>query len=408
MNIVPLSSESIQKLREKRAEIIKHMTQSQDGILLVLGGAFGGSSRKHPAISYAVISVFFELWDRYIFDSWSYTFDDDGLMFYIHLEEDAKALKNTMIHYEDYHPLGFAIQSHVYEDSKEISRCDLEVKGRIDAYLKEPVLDVLNTYNQDEKYLRWFIDRIETEIIKSDRNLILMNIFLYSFVSAYTKDYGFGILSPNHSGLNQQMNFEKFIHLLRTFKEEIPDVLLVNSHDKKDIEKYQDRIETGIQHSLLSQNSFHYPVYMVTITILSFLKSSGFRDITNQVKALHKNLGPKLPEKRYVLAETGFKELFNHYLPFYQKHKSVEATLLFILSRYDDYSIYEESGEKNLLKMQFLAKNLMLKEDKWQELHQFSISNGIYPHDGTILLALTIMLDLMQRNYLKIKMTIEG
>ena len=40
MNIVPLSSESIQKLREKRSEIIKHMTQSQDGILLVLGGAF--------------------------------------------------------------------------------------------------------------------------------------------------------------------------------------------------------------------------------------------------------------------------------------------------------------------------------------------------------------------------------
>ena len=74
------------------------------------------------------------------------------------------------------------------------------------------------------------------------------------------------------------------------------------------------------------------------------------------------------------------------------------------MSRYRDVSVINDSGEQSLLKMQFLAKNLMKKPDKWEELEKFAVSNGVYPQDTTVILANTVMMDLIQRNYIKIKM----
>ena len=98
------------------------------------------------------------------------------------------------------------------------------------------------------------------------------------------------------------------------------------------------------------------------------------------------------------------RELFNYTVPFFQKNKTVESTLLYLLSRHKDDSILLHNGEQNLLKVQFLAKNLMLKEDKWIEMNKFCTSSYIYPHDSTQLMVVVAMLDLFQRNYLKIKM----
>ena len=100
MNIVPLKSETIAKLREKRVKIIQDMVEDLGGVFLLLEASFAGEDRQVGAASYAIITIFFELWERYTFNSWSYTFDDGGLMFYIRMSEDAEALMNTMIHYE--------------------------------------------------------------------------------------------------------------------------------------------------------------------------------------------------------------------------------------------------------------------------------------------------------------------
>ncbi|WZU02916.1 hypothetical protein MGH68_08740 [Erysipelothrix sp. D19-032] len=98
------------------------------------------------------------------------------------------------------------------------------------------------------------------------------------------------------------------------------------------------------------------------------------------------------------------REVFNHYVPFLQKNKSITSTLLYIMSRHDDQSIILHNGDQNLLKVQFLSKNLIHKEDKWIELDKFCSSSYIYPYDDTTLLVITCMLDIMQRYYLKIKM----
>ena len=153
MNIVPLKSETIATLREKRVKIIQDMVEDQGGVFLVLGGSFAGEDRQVGAASYAIITIFFELWERYTFNSWSYTFDDGGLMFYIRMSEDAEALMNTMIHYEDYHPLGFAIQSYVYDENGEVSRKSLGKPDRLDFYYKKAVLDLLNEVKLDSQEL---------------------------------------------------------------------------------------------------------------------------------------------------------------------------------------------------------------------------------------------------------------
>ncbi|HZJ87318.1 MAG TPA: citrate lyase holo-[acyl-carrier protein] synthase, partial [Erysipelothrix sp.] len=144
MNIVPLTSESIEKLRLERSRFVKDMIQNQKGVLLVLGGAFAGENRQHHALSYAITSIFFELYERYTIDFWTYTFDAEGLIYYIRIDEDPKAIKNTMIHYEDYHPLGFAISSDVYTSEKRWTREMLKASSRQDFYYKKPVDELLN------------------------------------------------------------------------------------------------------------------------------------------------------------------------------------------------------------------------------------------------------------------------
>lgn len=414
MHIVPLSSDSIDKLREKRSEIIRSMAQNQSETLLVLGGAFGGVNRQHHAVSYAVISVFFELWDRYILDSWSYTFDADGLIFYINLDQDAKAIKNTMIHYEDYHPLGFAIQTEVYSKGEAVTRSNLNGKERMDSFLNKPLVDVLNTINDDPMYLEQFVGSVEKYILNSDKNLILSNILSYGYVAAFTKDFGMGVYGPNHSDVNFQMNYERFIYLLRAFQKNVSKILSFNLNSAKNILDLQNKIESEIQHTLLSQSSFQYPIFMSTLVLIGLVKSSGYRDITHQIKRVYESLKGSLGKlntlelKRYAICESGMRPLFHNFIPFYQKNHSVEATLLYIISRYDDYSIIIKSEKTNLLKAQFLAKNLVHKEEKWIEMHQFNIQNGIAPYDSTIHLANTIILDLIQRNYLKIKLALEN
>lgn len=408
MNIVPLTSESIAELRLERSRFVKDMIQDQKGVLLVLGGTYAGDNRQHHAVSYAVTSIFFELYERYTIDFWTYTFDEEGLMYYIRLDEDPKAIKNTMIHYEDYHPLGFAIISHVYTSDTKWTRDMLEVANRNDFYFKKPVDELLNQIHEDKKYEKAFVDKIEEQIIKTDKQSVLSNILVYGFVAAYTKPYGFGIYAPNQRGTNRNMNYKNFILLLRTYKNEMKKVFHVNTGDYRDMYRFQKEIEDKIQLSLLTQESFYYLVHMSSLVIFSFIKSAGYSDIPAQIKKITESFEKrhaKLDDvERYEIAKVGFKPVFSHFVPHFQQHHSPVSTMLYILSRYDDVSILQSSGQQNLLKVQFLAKNLMYKEDKWEELEKFSVSLGIYPHDANVLLANTIMLDIMQRNYIKIKM----
>lgn len=408
MNIVPLTSESIAKLRIKRSRFVKDMIQDQSGVLLVLGGTFAGENRQHHAVSYAVTSIFFELYERYTIDFWTYTFDAEGLMYYIRIDEDPKVIKNTMIHYEDYHPLGFAILSQVYTSDKLWTREMLDVADRTDFYYKKPVEILLNDIQDDKKYEKAFVKNVEEQIIKTDKQFVLSNILVYGFVSAFTKPYGFGMYGPNQRGNNKNMNFKNFILLLRTYKNEMKRIFHVNLNDPKDMRRFQKDIENKIQLTLLNQDSFYFTVHMSSMVLFAFMKSVGYSDIAAQIRKIADALEDTHKKAdtiaRYDIAKSGFKEVFSHYVPYFQEHKSVSATALHIMSRYDDISVIEESGKQNLLKIQFLAKNLMLKEDKWVELEKFCDTHGLYPHDATILLVDTIMLDIIQRNYIKIKM----
>ena len=408
MNIVPLTSESIAELRLERSRFVKDMIQDQKGVLLVLGGAFAGENRQHHALSYAITSIFFELYERYTFDFWTYTFDAEGLIYYIRIDADPRAIKNTMIHYEDYHPLGFAISSEVYTSDARLTREMLDVSARKDFYYKKPVEELLNDCKLDKKYKNTFVSKIEEQIIKTDKQSVLSNILVYGLVAAYTKPYGFGMYGPNQRGSNKNMNFKNFILLLRTYKNEMKKVFHVNVNNVRDIHRFQQDIEKKIQLGLLTQDSFYYSVHMSSLVLFSFIKSAGFSDITKQIKAygeeFEKIYQKQENPKRYEVTKTGFKPLFSHFIQHFQEHDSATSTMLYILSRYDDQSILDLNGKQNLLKMQFLAKNLVLKQDKWEELEKFAVSLGVYPHDSSVLLANTIMLDIIQRNYIKIKM----
>ena len=408
MNIVQLTSESIRELREKRNGIMKSMIEGQDGSLLVLGGSFAGEERQRNIVSYAVFTIFFELWERFNMESWSYTFDEEGLMFYIKLDESAKTVKDILVHYEDHHPLGFAIDSDVFDCDQKWTREALGYKNRLDDYYKSSLEELMNDIVEDPKYIDNYTKRVEGYIVKGDKQTILSNILVYGYVSSFTKTMGFGMYGPNYRGSNEQMNFEKFIHLVRTYKDEMQRIFSVNSTSTVDIARFQNEVETKIQRAVLNQQSYHYTVFITSTVMFAFINSRGYADITKQIKKISEgftqnNMFSEEP-KRYEILNNGMREVFNQYVPFLQKNKSITSTLLYIMSRHDDQAVLMHNGEQALLKTQFLAKNLIFKEDKWAELDNFCASGYIYPHDATTLLAVTCMLDIMQRYYLKIKM----
>lgn len=408
MDIVQLTSKSMKELRNQRLNIMKGMIEGQEGSLLVLSGAFTGANRQHHTVSYAVFSIFYELWERFSMESWSYTFDKEGLMFYIKLEEDALKIKEVLVHYEDFHPLGFAIESDVLSKDQLITRDLIGFNPRLEPFTKNPLESELDGVNEDPKYALNFIKKIESEIVQGDRQTILSNIMVYSYVTAFTKPLGFGMYGPNYRGSNDQMNFEKLIHLVRAYKMEVLNIFNYNSNRIEDIIAFQNKVESKISHAVLNQQSYKYTVLMSSMVMFAFINSRGYADISKQVRALSAVLEDKGvfegEGKRYDITKNGMRELFNYTVPFFQKNKTVESTLLYLLSRHKDDSILLHNGEQNLLKVQFLAKNLMLKEDKWIEMNKFCTSSYIYPHDSTQLMVVVAMLDLFQRNYLKIKM----
>lgn len=408
MDIIQLTSETIKELRQKRNNIMEGMIDSQEGTLLVLSSAYAGEDRRIHSASYAVFTIFYELWERFNMDSWSYTFDQEGLMFYIRLEEDAREVKDILVHYEDYHPLGFAIDSDVFDKDVQWTRTKLNLPERKDQFTHRPLSEVLDEINVDKKYRDNFKKQIESEVIRGDRESILSNILVYGYVSAFTKPLGFGMYGPNYKGSNDQMNFERFIHLVRTYKNMVKSIPSVSTSRVDDMIAFQNKVEDGINRAVLNQQSYSFSVYITSVTLFAFMNSKGYADISKQVKLISEQCAEKGlfkgEENRYAIALTGFKELFTNTVPYFQKSDSVESSLLYLMSRYKDQSILLHNGEQNLLKVQFLAKNLMAKPDKWIEMNKFCASSYIYPHDSTNLMIVVSMLDLMQRNYLKIKM----
>lgn len=412
MKIVQLSSESIRELRAKRNSIVKSMIDGQNGSLLVLGGAFAGPDRQRSIVSFAVFTIFYELWDRFNFSSWSYTFDEEGLIFYIRLDEDAKTVKDILVHYEDNHPLGFAIEGDVFDARQKWTRASLGLKSRMDIFTKTPLSELMNEIVTDDKYIDSYRKRVEGYIIKGDKQTILTNILVYGYVSAITKSLGFGMYGPNFRGSNEQMNFEKFIHLVRVYKEEVPRIFNLSNKHANDLVRFQDDVERKIQRAVLNQQSYQFSIVLTSTIIHSFIHSRGYSDTQKQIKQTAEYYERMdrfgADRSRYRFLNTGMREVFSQYVPFLQKNGDMIATFIYIMSRHDDAAILTHNGEKSLQKVQFLAKNLVSKPDKWQELDRFCASSYIYPHDDTILLGVTAMLDLMQRYYLKIKMLFDS
>lgn len=213
---------------------------------------------------------------------------------------------------------------------------------------------------------------------------------------------------PNYKGSNDQMNFERFIHLVRTYKNEVKKIPNVSTNRIDDMIAFQKNVESSINQAVLNQQSYSFSVFITSVTLFGFANSKGYADISKQIKKIAeacetRGIFDDDPE-RYKIALTGYKELFNNTVPYLQKSGSIESTLLYLMSRHKDAAILLHNGEQSLLKVQFLAKNLMAKPDKWIEMNKFCASSYIYPHDTTNLMIVVAMLDLMQRNYLKIKM----
>lgn len=414
MNILIDEANDLNQLRQNRLIKQQNLLTNIDGeSLLVIKSTFLSDDRRYHYASYAVLILFLELKQRLVLRSFTYTFNKEGLIFYINVSEKAETIKKILINYEDNHPLGFAIISEVYSNVQltEVSRSQLGAQPR---YLNHQDLGELVNLGvvYDKEYRTQFRKSIEKTMLDDSYEEVLTNIALFGLISANTKPYGFGCLSPNSSSLSMNLNYNQFIKVLEVFKSELRILFKINTLNLSEVLKCHRRIEDALRVALHTQRAHFYMVFLIVMLTSGFINSRSYADMSSQIKSLYLNLYNEPEYKnyldqddslRYYFAKNGFKEGFGLYLNFFQKHRLITPAFLYILSKNEDQYIIETSGYQALQKAQFLSKNLVFKEAHWEEFDQWCNSNHVTPYDSTQVMAAVVMLDFMQRNYAKIK-----
>ncbi len=94
-------------------------------------------------------------------------------------------------------------------------------------------------------------------------------------------------------------------------------------------------------------------------------------------------------------ALTGYKQLFEDWLPFYRAGKDVKKLLLHIMSTLDDTCIVHRAGEKRALEVKKEAGELLkdFDEDRLQHMCGVFREENISPGGAADMLALTIFID---------------
>lgn len=412
MNVIFDESLDIRESRSLRLDQQKNLYVYDDNTsLLVLKSTYLQEDRRFNYASYGVIMIYLELKRRLNVHAFTYTFSKEGLIFFLEVEGTGTHIKNIMVNYEDNHPLGFSVGSCVYYKGLEVTRAEIQVERR-----NEEGLDLETAVDEgvilDHDYLTSFRKRMEKTMIADDYDEVLINIILFGMITADTKIFSFGCHGPNVSGIYKQINYQQFLKVIEVLRSDLATLLTINTYDLNAVLEIQFMIEEKMRKAIHQQRIGFYFVFLIMMTLTGFVNSRSFQDMSFQIKSLYVNLyeTKRFMENiegedslRYYSAKNGFKEGFGLYLNYYQKHREVIPTLLYIISKNEDQSIIESVGYQTLQKTQFLAKNLVNKPDRWAEFDKWCLVNRVSPYDSTQILAIVVSLDMFQRNYAKIK-----
>lgn len=95
------------------------------------------------------------------------------------------------------------------------------------------------------------------------------------------------------------------------------------------------------------------------------------------------------------IAFTGYRQLFEDWLPFYRKDRNIGRLLIYIISSLDDTCIIHRAGEKRALEVRREAEQLLnnYTEDNLRRMCERFREENISPGGAADMLALTIFID---------------
>ncbi|MBQ3872465.1 MAG: [Bacteroidales bacterium] len=95
------------------------------------------------------------------------------------------------------------------------------------------------------------------------------------------------------------------------------------------------------------------------------------------------------------IAFTGYRQLFEDWLPFYRKERNIGRLLIYIISSLDDTCIIHRAGEKRALEVRREAEQLLnnYTEDNIRRMCERFREENISPGGAADMLALTIFID---------------
>ena len=95
------------------------------------------------------------------------------------------------------------------------------------------------------------------------------------------------------------------------------------------------------------------------------------------------------------IAFTGYRQLFEDWLPFYRKERNIGRLLIYIISSLDDTCIIHRAGEKRALEVRREAEQLLnnYTEDNLRRMCERFREENISPGGAADMLALTIFID---------------
>lgn len=407
--------------REKRFLKQKKLVEKYKKTLIVIRVNYPG--KKNTPLYKNILYVSFNKLRGIIdYTDFFYFTSHDGDTICLLTENSALEVKKQLVFIENSHQLGRLMDLDVYDKNfNQISRSDVGLDKRKCFFCDNTYQECVrkNNHNLSEvlTYIEnQFLDFFKFSLTQKFEQSVLNELFTYP---------SFGLVSHMNQGSHKDMNFNHFISSMFSISPYISKIVDV-SYNNEDINKTFLKVreigkiaEKSMFLSTKGINTHKGLIFLSFIVILvtsklifsnSYEKAKNLKtDLEKQIKYVGKNIlddfkkdlntnGYKAYKENKLLGvrgevHNGLKNLFDKYLPFYEKEKDNVNTLLYIMSDLDDTTIVHRSDIYTLYTIKKMSREHIFKPlEKQLEYEKFLINLNLSPGGSADMLAITTLI----------------
>lgn len=404
---------SILDLREER---VRYQTSLEDRFqktLLVIRPNQIGPDKRNLWSNYASYVAFREVKERFSPLHLSYSFTEEGLIFYLILDETLHFVKQLAMQVEDQTPLGRLVDIDVYHKGQSLSRQDLDHSPRACFLCDQPAVICTRIRAHSATAIDAFI-RSQVKSYITDEDPTRLRIVEFCLFSEVTRTISLGCVTPLTNGSHQDMDYRIFLTSLDRLSREFLKIRSLPSVQFSALRNLGLELETAMHEATNDVNTHKGVIFIFLLVLGAFMNDARFeylsRNIANLSRPCLKDL--KLPDdshgrevyNRYGTlgvrgeAASGFVRVFESYLPFFDRYQEIDRLFLHIAQDAVDTNALFRAGPACYEELKKLLSNNQLELAE-EHCRKHNISTG----GSADLVSLTILVYFIREHHQRVK-----